>query len=44
MAITVVPNRNAMMLSVAYAVAVAEQAQVVAIGVHAGDHFIYIDC
>src|SRR6266699_6805260 len=44
MAITVVPNRNAMMLSVAYAVAVAEQAQVVAIGVHAGDHFIYPDC
>src|SRR5436305_14369414 len=44
MAVTVVPNRNAMMLSVAYAVAVAEQAQVVAIGVHAGDHFIYPDC
>lgn len=44
MAITVVPNRNAMMLSVAYAIAVAEQAQVVAIGVHAGDHFIYPDC
>jgi len=44
MAITVVPNRNAMMLSVAYAVAVAEKAQVVALGVHAGDHFIYPDC
>ncbi len=44
MAITVVPNRNALMLSVAYAVAVAEKAQVVAIGVHAGDHFIYPDC
>lgn len=44
MAITVVPNRNAMMLSVAYAVAVAEQAKVVAFGVHAGDHFIYPDC
>ena len=44
MAITVVPNRNAMMLSVAYAVAVSEKAQVVAIGVHAGDHFIYPDC
>lgn len=44
MAITVVPNRNAMMLSMAYAVAVAEQARVVAIGVHAGDHFIYPDC
>src|SRR5207237_451667 len=44
MAATVVPNRNAIMLSVAYAVAVAEQAQVVAIGVHAGDHFVYPDC
>src|SRR5713226_6135246 len=44
MAITVVPNRNALMLSVAYAVAVAQKAQVVAIGVHAGDHFIYPDC
>src|SRR5207247_1919956 len=43
MAITVVPNRNAMMLSVAYAVAVAEQAQIVALGVHAVDHFIYPD-
>ncbi len=44
MALTVVPNRNAMMLSVAYAVAVAEHAEVVAVGVHAGDHFIYPDC
>ncbi|MBA2286468.1 MAG: 7-cyano-7-deazaguanine synthase [Ktedonobacteraceae bacterium] len=32
------------MLSVAYGVAVAERAEVVAIGVHAGDHFIYPDC
>lgn len=44
MAVTVVPNRNAIMLSIAYAVAVAQQAQLVAIGVHAGDHFIYPDC
>lgn len=44
MAATVVPNRNALMLSVAYAVAVAERAQMVAIGVHAGDHPIYPDC
>ncbi|OLD63582.1 MAG: 7-cyano-7-deazaguanine synthase QueC [Chloroflexi bacterium 13_1_20CM_50_12] len=44
MAITVVPNRNAIMLSVAYAVAVAEQANLVAAGVHSGDHFIYPDC
>jgi 7-cyano-7-deazaguanine synthase len=44
MAITVVPNRNAIMLSIAYGIAVAEQAELVAFGVHAGDHFIYPDC
>ncbi len=44
MKLTVVPNRNAIMLSVAYAVAVAEQAAIVATGVHAGDHPIYPDC
>lgn len=44
MAITVVPNRNAIMLSVAYAIAVEEQADIVALGVHSGDHFIYPDC
>lgn len=44
MAITVVPNRNAIMLSIAYGAAVAQEAQLVAIGVHAGDHFIYPDC
>lgn len=41
---TVVPNRNAIMLSIATGVAVAEHADFVAIGVHAGDHFIYPDC
>lgn len=41
---TVVPNRNMMMLAVAGAVAVAEQAAAVAIGVHGGDHFVYPDC
>lgn len=44
MAVTVVPNRNAIMLAVAYAVAVAEGAEMVATAVHAGDHFIYPDC
>lgn len=44
MKITVVPNRNAIMLSIAYGVAVAENAEAVAIGVHSGDHFIYPDC
>ena len=41
---TVVPNRNMVMLSIAGAIGVAEGAQVVATGVHAGDHFIYPDC
>lgn len=44
MATTVVPNRNAILLSIAYGVAVAEGAEVVATGVHAGDHFVYPDC
>ncbi len=44
MAVTVVPNRNAIMLSIAYGVAVAEGAELVAICVHAGDHFVYPDC
>jgi 7-cyano-7-deazaguanine synthase len=41
---TVVPNRNATMLCVAVAIAVAEGAEVVATGVHAGDHAVYPDC
>ncbi len=41
---TVVPNRNAIMLTVAYGMAVSLQADTVAIAVHGGDHFIYPDC
>jgi 7-cyano-7-deazaguanine synthase len=41
---TVVPNRNAMMLTVAFAVASSERANCVAVAVHAGDHAIYPDC
>ncbi len=44
MAATVVPNRNAIMLSIAYGVAVARGAKVVAAAVHAGDHYVYPDC
>ncbi len=44
MAITIVPNRNAIFLAVAYGAAVAENAQIVATAVHGGDHFIYPDC
>lgn len=44
MKVTVVPNRNAIMLAVAWGHAVAIGAQVVAFGAHGGDHFIYPDC
>jgi 7-cyano-7-deazaguanine synthase len=41
---TVVPNRNAIMISLAAAIAVEEGASRLVIGVHGGDHFIYPDC
>ena len=44
MKLTVVPNRNAIMLSIACALAVTRDAGAVAFGAHAGDHFIYPDC
>ena len=44
MRITVVPNRNAIMLAIAFGVAVSNKADGVATAVHGGDHFIYPDC
>jgi 7-cyano-7-deazaguanine synthase len=44
MRVTVVPNRNAIMLSVAFGVAAARGYDAVATAVHGGDHFIYPDC
>ena len=44
MSVTVVPNRNAILISVAYGIAVARGADTVQVGVHAGDHFVYPDC
>jgi 7-cyano-7-deazaguanine synthase len=41
---TVVPNRNAIMLDVAVAIAVSLGADAVAYGAHAGDHAVYPDC
>lgn len=41
---TVAPHRNAIMLDIAVARAVATQADAVAFGAHAGDHPIYPDC
>jgi len=44
MKITIVPNRNAIMLAVAFGMAAAEKAGAVAAAMHGGDHFIYPDC
>ncbi|MCU9846585.1 7-cyano-7-deazaguanine synthase QueC [Defluviimonas sp. WL0024] len=44
MRITVVPNRNAIMLAIAFGIAAAQKADAVATAVHGGDHFIYPDC
>lgn len=44
MAVTVVPNRNAIMLSIAYGVAVSRKAALVAAAIHTGDHYVYPDC
>jgi 7-cyano-7-deazaguanine synthase len=41
---TVVPNRNAIMLSIAFGIAAGARADAVGIAVHSGDHFIYPDC
>ncbi len=41
---TVVPFRNAIMASYTVAIAVEKGAKYVAIGNHAGDHYIYPDC
>lgn len=44
MRVTVVPNRNAIMLTIAFGIAAARGDEAVAIAVHGGDHFIYPDC
>lgn len=44
MKLTIVPNRNAMMLSIAYAWALSLGADAIAFAAHAGDHAIYPDC
>jgi 7-cyano-7-deazaguanine synthase len=44
MRLTVVPNRNSIMLNIATGIAIAEEANFVATAVHAGDHAVYPDC
>ena len=44
MKVTVVPNRNAIMMTIAFGLATSQQANAVAMAVHGGDHFIYPDC
>ncbi|WP_417618333.1 7-cyano-7-deazaguanine synthase QueC [Oceanisphaera sp.] len=44
MKLTVVPNRNAIMLTIAFGVAASRGLNAVALAVHGGDHFIYPDC
>ncbi|MCP5368352.1 MAG: 7-cyano-7-deazaguanine synthase QueC [Hyphomicrobiales bacterium] len=44
MRVTVVPNRNAILFTIAYGIAAGAGADAVAAAVHAGDHFIYPDC
>ncbi|WP_192244328.1 7-cyano-7-deazaguanine synthase QueC [Mesorhizobium silamurunense] len=44
MKVTVVPNRNAIMLATAFGLAAAHKVEAVATAVHGGDHFIYPDC
>jgi 7-cyano-7-deazaguanine synthase len=44
MAVTVVPNRNMILLALAAAVAVANDSNCIAYAAHAGDHAVYPDC
>lgn len=45
MRLTVVPNRNAIFLSILWGIASTDpEATIVGCGVHAGDHYIYPDC
>jgi 7-cyano-7-deazaguanine synthase len=43
MQVTVVPNRNTIMLSIAWSIACVEKADVLAYGAQCGDHYLYPD-
>jgi 7-cyano-7-deazaguanine synthase len=44
MRVTVVPNRNAIMMTIAFGLAAGAKLDAVALAMHGGDHFIYPDC
>jgi 7-cyano-7-deazaguanine synthase len=44
MRLTVVPNRNMMMMAIGTAICVSNEGSYLAAGMHAGDHFQYPDC
>lgn len=44
MLVTVVPNRNTMMLSLAWTIACDNGASLLAFGPHKGDNYVYADC
>ena len=44
MQITIVPNRNAIMMAIAFGVAASRDIDAVAAAMHGGDHYIYPDC
>jgi len=44
LAVTVVPNRNAIFANIAAAVAIANDYDSIALAVHGGDHTLYADC
>lgn len=44
MRLTVVPGRNLILLSIMAGLAESIGAEIVALGIHSGDHFIYPDC
>ena len=41
---TVVPNRNAIMANIAIGACVSVEAEILRLGIHAGDHAVYPDC
>lgn len=41
---TVVPNRNSIMINIAYGIAISGDYDTIGLGMHSGDHYLYPDC